>query len=297
MPNRIYDTAPELPVTPLTINIKGHLLDFSRPWVMGIVNITPDSFYEGSRTECLRDVRLRVRAMRDAGAQCVDIGGYSSRPGASDVSADEEYRRLATGLEAVRLEWPEAVVSVDTFRAGVARRCVEEWGADIINDISGGTLDPAMGETVAALRVAYVLMHMRGTPADMQSYTCYDDVVADVIRDLAFKADALRSLGVADVIIDPGFGFAKTVEQNYRLLACLGEFRRLGCPILAGLSRKSMIWRPLGLTPSEALPGTIALDTVALMHGADIIRVHDVAEAVQTVRVLQLLRGSEPHTI
>lgn len=297
MPNRIYDTAPELPVTPLTINIKGHLLDFSRPWVMGIVNITPDSFYEGSRTECLRDVRLRVRAMRDAGAQCVDIGGYSSRPGASDVSADEEYRRLATGLEAVRLEWPEAVVSVDTFRAGVARRCVEEWGADIINDISGGTLDPAMDETVAALRVAYVLMHMRGTPADMQSYTCYDDVVADVIRDLAFKADALRSLGVADVIIDPGFGFAKTVEQNYRLLACLGEFRRLGCPILAGLSRKSMIWRPLGLTPSEALPGTIALDTVALMHGADIIRVHDVAEAVQTVQVLQLLRGSEPHTI
>ena len=260
---------------------------------MGIVNVTPDSFYEGSRTECLRDVRLRVRSMREAGAQCVDIGGYSSRPGADDVSADEEYRRLATGLEAVRLEWPDAVVSIDTFRAGVARRCVEEWGADIINDISGGTLDPAMGETVASLRVAYVLMHMRGTPADMQSHTHYNDVVADVIADLAFKADALRSLGVADIIIDPGFGFAKTVEQNYRLLACLGEFRRLGCPILAGLSRKSMIWRPLGITPTASLPGTIALDTVALMHGADIVRVHDVAEAVQTVSVLQLLRDSE----
>lgn len=293
MQNSIYDTAPEAPVTPLTINIKGRLLNFTRPWVMGIVNVTPDSFYEGSRTECLRDVRLRVRSMREAGAQCVDIGGYSSRPGADDVSADEEYRRLATGLEAVRLEWPDAVVSIDTFRAGVARRCVEEWGADIINDISGGTLDPAMGETVASLRVAYVLMHMRGTPADMQSHTHYNDVVADVIADLAFKADALRSLGVADIIIDPGFGFAKTIEQNYRLLACLGEFRRLGCPILAGLSRKSMIWRPLGITPTASLPGTIALDTVALMHGADIVRVHDVAEAVQTVSVLQLLRDSE----
>ncbi|MBD5310949.1 MAG: dihydropteroate synthase [Muribaculaceae bacterium] len=293
MQNSIYDTAPEAPVTPLTINIKGRLLNFTRPWVMGIVNVTPDSFYEGSRTECLRDVRLRVRSMREAGAQCVDIGGYSSRPGADDVSADEEYRRLATGLEAVRLEWPDAVVSIDTFRAGVARRCVEEWGADIINDISGGTLDPAMGETVASLRVAYVLMHMRGTPADMQSHTHYNDVVADVIADLAFKADTLRSLGVADIIIDPGFGFAKTVEQNYRLLACLGEFRRLGCPILAGLSRKSMIWRPLGITPTASLPGTIALDTVALMHGADIVRVHDVAEAVQTVSVLQLLRDSE----
>ncbi|MDE6669810.1 MAG: dihydropteroate synthase, partial [Muribaculaceae bacterium] len=141
MPNRIYDTAPLSPVTPLTINIKGHLLNFSCPWVMGIVNVTPDSFYDGSRTECLRDVRLRVRSMREAGAQCVDIGGYSSRPGADDVSADEEYRRLAVGLEAVRLEWPDAVVSVDTFRADVARRCVEEWSADIINDISGCTLD------------------------------------------------------------------------------------------------------------------------------------------------------------
>ncbi|MDE6669410.1 MAG: dihydropteroate synthase, partial [Muribaculaceae bacterium] len=161
----------------------------------------------------------------------------------------------------------------------------------------GCTLDPAMGETVAALRVAYVLMHMRGTPADMQKHTRYDDVVADVIRDLAFKADMLRGLGVADIIIDPGFGFAKTVEQNYRLLACLGEFRRLGCPVLAGLSRKSMIWRPLGITPAEALPGTIALDAIALMHGADIIRVHDVAEAVQTVRVLQLLRDSKIHAI
>ncbi len=297
MPNRIYDTAPELPVTPLTINIKGRLLNFSSPWVMGIVNVTPDSFYEGSRTECLRDVRLRVQAMREAGAQCVDIGGYSSRPGAFEVSADEEYRRLTIGLEAVRLEWPEAVVSIDTFRADVARRCVEEWGADIINDISGGTLDPAMGETVAALRVAYVLMHMRGTPADMQTHTHYDDVVADVIRDLAFKADALRSLGVADIIIDPGFGFAKTVEQNYRLLANLSEFRRLGCPLLAGLSRKSMIWRPLGITPADALPGTIALNTVALLRGADIVRVHDVAETVQTVKVLQLLRDSETPTI
>lgn len=290
MDRHISDTAPDWAPEQLTINVKGRLLDFSVPWVMGIVNVTPDSFYAGSRTQQREAVEARVAAMRDAGAACIDIGGYSSRPGADEVSPDEEYSRLARGLEAVRKVWPEAVVSVDTFRAGVARKCVEDWGADIINDIAGGTLDPAMGETVASLRVAYVLMHMRGTPSTMQTLTEYDDVVADVVRDLAFKADALRQLGVADIIIDPGFGFAKTVEQNYRLLARLGEFRRLGCPVLAGLSRKSMIWRPLGITPADSLAGTVALGTVALANGADILRVHDVPEAVQTVKVMQLLK-------
>lgn len=290
MDRHISDTAPDWAPEQLTINVKGRLLDFSVPWVMGIVNVTPDSFYAGSRTQQREAVEARVTAMRDAGAACIDIGGYSSRPGADEVSPDEEYSRLARGLEGVRKVWPEAVVSVDTFRAGVARKCVEDWGADIINDIAGGTLDPAMGETVASLQVAYVLMHMRGTPSTMQTLTEYDDVVADVVRDLAFKADALRQLGVADIIIDPGFGFAKTVEQNYRLLAGLGEFRRLGCPVLAGLSRKSMIWRPLGITPADSLAGTVALGTVALANGADILRVHDVPEAVQTVKVMQLLK-------
>lgn len=275
----------------LSIRIKGTLLDFSRPWVMGIVNVTPDSFYAGSRTPSAADVERRVAQMKADGADCIDIGGYSSRPGADDVSADEEYRRLATGLEAIRKVWPEAVVSVDTFRSDVARRCVEEWGVDIINDIGGGTLDPEMTPTVAALHVAYVLMHMRGTPSTMASLTNYDDVVADILADLAFKADDLRQAGVADVIIDPGFGFAKTVEQNFELLGRLQEFRILQCPLLAGLSRKSMIWKSLGTTPAESLAGTVALDTVALLHGADIVRVHDVREAVQTVRLLSRLPG------
>lgn len=236
----------------LTLNVKGRLISFARPKVMGIVNVTPDSFYEGSRTRTRAELTDRIRAMREEGADIIDIGGYSSRPGADEVSADEEYSRLALGLEAVREVWEDAVVSIDTFRASVARKCVEQWGADIVNDIAGGTLDPEMWETVAELRVAYVLMHMRGTPATMQSLTDYTDVTAEVITDLSKKVWQLRGLGVNDIIIDPGFGFAKTVEQNYRLLAELGEFCKMGMPVLAGVSRKSMIWKPLDITPSES---------------------------------------------
>lgn len=266
-----------------SLNIRGRLLSFSEPVVMGIINATPDSFYSGSRTPDAPDIEKRALTMLEQGATMLDVGGYSTRPGAPEVSADEEFSRLARALETIRKAAPEAIVSIDTFRADVARKCVEQFGADIINDVAGGTLDPGMAETVAELHVPYVLMHMRGTPATMQTLTDYDDVTADIIRDLAFKADALRSLGVADIIIDPGFGFAKTVAQNFRLLRELGEFRRMGMPVLAGLSRKSMIWRALGTSPADALNGTSVLNTIALLNGADILRVHDVAEAVEAV--------------
>ena len=216
----------------------------------------------------------------------LDFGGYSTRPGAAPVTEDEEYSRLAIGLEAVKELWPEVPVSVDTFRASVARRCVEEWGADIINDVGGGTLDPEMWPTVAELRVAYVLMHMRGTPATMNTLTDYNDVTADVITDLSKKVYELRGLGVCDIIIDPGFGFAKTVDQNFRMLDELDEFCKMGMPVLAGLSRKSMIWRTLGITPEESLEGTIGLNAIALDRGASILRVHDVRPARQLVSLI-----------
>lgn len=273
-----------------SINVKGELRDFSTPWVMGIVNVTPDSFYEGSRTPGRGQITARLRQMKRCGAQAVDIGGYSSRPGAEDVSADEEYGRVAVALECVAREWPEAVVSVDTFRASVARKCVEDWGADIINDISGGDMDSAMFETVADTGAAYILMHMRGTPSTMQSMCSYADVSAEVISDLAFKAAKLARLGVSDIILDPGFGFAKTVSQNYELMARLADIKAMGYPLLVGVSRKSMIYKPLGITPADSLPGTTALNTYALLNGADILRVHDVEEAMQAVKVVEMIK-------
>lgn len=276
--------------TPLTINIRGRLMDFSRPKVMGIINVTPDSFYSQSRTFSQDAIARRLDGMLAEEADIIDIGGYSTRPGADPVSPEEEYSRLALALETVRKRHPETVVSVDTFRAEVARRCVEDWQADIINDIGGGTLDPEMWHTVADLKVPYILMHMRGTPQTMQSMTDYEDVAADVISDLAHKAARLHALGVADVIIDPGYGFAKTIDQNYRLLAAIPEFRKMRMPVLVGISHKTMIWRPLGITPEESTLPTVALDAMALQLGADIVRVHEVLPAVQTVEMLGLLR-------
>lgn len=276
--------------TPLTINIRGRLMDFSRPKVMGIINVTPDSFYSQSRTFSQDAIARRLDGMLAEEADIIDIGGYSTRPGADPVSPEEEYSRLALALETVRKRHPETVVSVDTFRAEVARRCVEDWQADIINDIGGGTLDPEMWPTVADLKVPYILMHMRGTPQTMQSMTDYEDVAADVISDLAHKAARLHALGVADVIIDPGYGFAKTIDQNYRLLAAIPEFRKMRMPVLVGISHKTMIWRPLGITPEESTLPTVALDAMALQLGADIVRVHEVLPAVQTVKMLGLLR-------
>lgn len=276
----------------ISFNLKGRLFTADRPLVMGIVNVTPDSFFAASRVDG-DGLLSRVAVMIDEGADILDIGGYSTRPGAAEVSADEELARLLPAVNRVREAYPDAIISVDTFRADVARKCVEA-GADIINDIGGGDLDPDMFATVADLKVPYVLMHMRGTPADMQSRTDYDDVAADVLRDLAFKTDRLHQMGVCDVIVDPGFGFAKNVDQNFRLLASLRAFRSLGCAVLAGLSRKTMVWKELGITPDEALNGTTAVNMVALLNGADILRVHDVKEAAQTVRLFEAYKRNLP---
>lgn len=273
----------------LTINIKGKLLDFSTPWVMGIVNITPDSFYADSRTFHADQIHRRVESLLENGADAIDLGGYSSRPGADDVTPEEEYCRLASALEIIRRHHPDTIVSIDTFRADVARRCVIDWDADIINDISGGDLDPEMWHTVAELKVPYILMHMRGTPDTMQQMCLYSDVTTDVIKDLAQKADKLHQLGVTDIILDPGFGFAKDTNQNFRLMAELRQFKRLGMPLLVGISHKSMIYKALGITPEEALNGTTVLHTVALFNGADILRVHEPREAKEAVKLIRLL--------
>ena len=271
----------------------GSLTDLKEPMVMGIINATPDSFYSGSRTPGREGVRARASRLLAEGAACLDVGGYSSRPGCDDVPASEEWRRLDMALSEIRdVAGNDVVISVDTFRADVALKCVERWGVDIINDISGGMADPEMTRAVAESGAAYVLMHMRGTPQTMTSLTDYDDVTSEVVGALAFRLAELRAAGVADVIVDPGFGFAKTTGQNYQLLDRLEEFRRLECPILAGLSRKSMIWRPLGITPDESLAGTTALNMAALMKGASILRVHDVKEAVQTVELYKLMCGA-----
>lgn len=278
----------------LSINIKGSLRHFHKPWVMGILNVTPDSFFAESRTIETDDIRRRVDDLISQGADIIDIGGYSSRPGAPEVSADEEYSRLARGLEAIRKYHPDTLISVDTFRADVARRCVSDWEADIINDISGGNLDAEMWPTVAELQVPYILMHMRGTPSSMQSLCDYNDVTADVIRDLAFKIDAMHQLGIADIIVDPGFGFAKDINQNYQLMAELAQFKQLNTPLLVGISRKSMIYRPLDITPQTAINGTTVLNTFALLHGANILRVHDVKEAVEAVKIIDLIKQNTP---
>ncbi len=276
----------------LSINIRGRLLYFRRPWIMGILNVTSDSFYAGCRVEDDNDITARVIAIRDEGADCIDIGACSTRPGAEPVEAEVELRRLLNAIGIVRREWPDAIISIDTFRASVARRCVEA-GADIINDISGGSLDEAMFDTVAELKVPYILMHMRGTPASMSRLTQYDNVVADVITELAYSVRKLRERGVCDIIVDPGFGFAKDAAQNYKLLASLDEICKIGLPVLVGISRKSMIWRPLGITPEDALPGSIALNTYSILHGASILRVHDVAAAVQARDVILLTTHPE----
>ena len=274
-----------------TITIRGEIYDFAIPKTMGIVNATPDSFYAGSRTPDSDSIENRIGKMISEGVDILDLGGCSTRPGAPEISAEEEYERLLPALDAARTLAPGLPLSIDTYHADVARRCVEDWKADIINDISGGTLDPEMTATVADLKVPYILMHTRGTPADMQNRTDYVDVTADVIKDLSFRIADLRLAGVADIIVDPGFGFAKTVEQNFRLLDSLDMFRTLGCPLLVGISRKSMIWKTLGSSPEESLNGTTALNTVALMKGADILRVHDVAQARECIALIHSLKA------
>ena len=270
-----------------TLTIKGEKLTVEKPLIMGILNVTPDSFYSGSRMgsdEAL--IGKRVEQILDEGGDMIDIGAYSTRPNADDISADEEYARLKTGLNIIKSIDANVVVSVDTFRADVARKCVEEFGVDIVNDVSGGTLDDEMYATVAKLKVPYILMHMRGTPATMQQLTDYSDVTRDVIADLRQKKLALNELGVEEVIIDPGFGFSKTLEQNFEMLNRLEDFKQLCAPLLVGVSRKSMIFRTLGCTPVESLNGTTVINTISLMKGAHILRVHDVKEAVEVNKLV-----------
>jgi len=269
-----------------TLNIKGELLSLETPLVMGIVNITPDSFYAASRKQTEQAVHERVEQILSEGGKMIDIGGYSSRPDAAEVTAAEEMERLAVALEIIRVHYPDTIVSVDTFRAAIARECVEKYGAAIINDISGGGLDHAMYQTVADLQVPYIMMHMRGTPQTMQQYTSYTDMVEEILIYFASRIDEMRLLGVNDIIVDPGFGFSKTLEQNYQLMNHLEEFKNLGLPLLAGISRKSMIYKYLGGTSAESLNGTSVLNSFALLHGADILRVHDVKEAVEAVKLI-----------
>lgn len=275
-------------VKPYSLNIKGRLVEINRPQVMGILNVTPDSFFTDSRSFDVDAISHRVATMVAEGADMIDIGAYSSRPGAGEVSAIEEMQRLERGMAIVRKIAPSILVSVDTFRADVARYAVESLGVDMVNDISAGLLDDNMVATVAHLKVPYIAMHMRGTPATMSEMTQYDNVVADVMRELSQRINEFTLAGINDIIIDPGFGFAKTTEQNYELLQNLELFHELGYPLLVGVSRKSMIYRALGVTPDDALNGTTVVNTIALQAGASILRVHDVKQAVEAVKIMML---------
>ena len=279
--------------TPLYINVNGRLMDLSEPQVMGILNVTPDSFYAGSRSETEKDIVQRLHQIIDEGASIIDIGGYSSRPNAEHISVEEEMSRLRNGLEIIRKHSPNAVVSVDTFRADVAKMCVEEYGVAIINDISAGQMDEEMFPTIAKLGIPSIIMHMKGTPQDMQMNPKYDHFLKEIFYYFSEKVQKLRDLGVKDIIIDPGFGFGKTLEHNYELMNHLEEFSLFELPLLVGVSRKSMIYKLLGTTPEEALNGTTALHTIALLKGANILRVHDVKEAVESIKIVQKMKACQ----
>ena len=277
--------------TPLYINVNGRLMDLSEPQVMGILNVTPDSFYAGNRGTTEESIVKRLHQIMDEGASIVDIGAYSTRPGADEVSMEEEMSRLRTGLELIRKHRPEAIVSVDTFRADVAKMCVEEYGVALINDISAGQMDEQMFPTIALLGIPYIIMHMKGTPKDMQIAPQYEHLLKEIFYFFSEKVQKLRDLGVKDIILDPGFGFGKTLEHNYQLMNHLEEFKLFELPVLVGVSRKSMIYKLLETTPEEALNGTSILNTIALQKGAHILRVHDVKEAVEAKRIVQKMKA------
>ena len=271
---------------PLTINVNGQLMEFNHTQVMGILNVTPDSFYAHSRKQTETEILARAHQIVDEGASIIDLGAYSSRPNALDVSESEEMQRLRNALQIIRRELPDAILSIDTFRADVARMCVEEYGAAIINDISAGQMDNRMFPTIAQLGVPYIIMHMQGTPQDMQDSPHYDNLLKEVFYYFSEKVQRLRDLGVKDIILDPGFGFGKTIEHNYQLMNHLEEFNVFQLPLLVGISRKSMIYKLLGTTPEEALNGTTVLNTIALQKGAHLLRVHDVKAAVEAKRIV-----------
>ena len=274
-------------LNPYTINVSGRLIDLAEPHIMGILNITPDSFYSDSRKLTEESIRLQVRKIVDEGGQMIDLGAYSSRPGADEVSVSEEMERLKKGMKVLREEAPDIPVSIDTFRADVAKMCVEELGADIINDISGGELDCKMFSTVARLGVPYVLMHMKGTPQNMQQEAHYENLMKEIMLYFAEKVQRLRDLGQKDIILDPGYGFAKTIDHNYELLQHQEMLKIFELPILVGLSRKSMVYNLLESTPQQALNGTSVLHTLALLRGANILRVHDVKACAEVIKIVQ----------
>ena len=272
------------------INVKGQLIDLSQPKVMGILNVTPDSFYAESRLQTEKEIILRLQEMENEGASIMDIGAYSSRANAQHISIEEEMERLRNCLTLVNKECPNAIVSIDTFRADIAKMCVEEYGAAMINDISAGNMDKQMFATIAQLGVPYIIMHMQGTPQDMQSAPHYDNLLKEVFYYFSEKISKLRDLGVKDIILDPGFGFGKTLEHNYQLMNHLEEFSTFELPLLVGISRKSMIYKLLGTSPEEALNGTTALNTISLLKGANILRVHDVKAAVEAVNIVEKMK-------
>ena len=274
---------------PYLINIKGTLVSLQKPAVMGILNVTPNSFYANSRKQTEKEIYERMETILSEGATFVDIGGYSSRPDAEETSEAEERSRLALALNIALRHFPEARLSVDTFRSAIAKEAVEVYGASMVNDISAGELDKDMFRVVAELKVPYAIMHMRGTPQTMQKHCDYADITEDVLKYFAAKMETLRLMGVSDIVVDPGFGFSKTLEQNYELLSHLHEFQLLDAPLLVGVSRKSMIYKLTGGTPSDSLTGTIALHMYALQKGANILRVHDVREAMETVMMNEAL--------
>lgn len=275
------------------INVNGQLIDLSQPQIMGILNVTPDSFYANSRAKTEAEISQRAFQIIEEGGSIIDIGGYSTRPNAAPVPAEEEIKRLRRGLQIIRKELPDAIISVDTFRADIARMCVEEYGVAIINDISSGSMDADMFSTVASLGVPYIIMHMQGTPQDMQHAPHYENVTAEIIYYLSEKVKKLRDLGVKDIIIDPGFGFGKTLEHNYELMNRLEEFAIFDLPLLVGISRKSMIYKLFDTTPGDALNGTTVLNTIALLKGANILRVHDVKAANEAVQIITAMKNTE----
>ena len=275
----LFDTA-------VTLNVRGKLLSLEKPIVMGILNITPDSFYDGGKWNTnLSETTEQAGKMLEAGATIIDVGGYSSRPGAQHITEQEELDRVLPVITSISRAFPDAIISIDTFRSNIAKQAVEA-GAGLVNDISGGEQDSKMFETVADLQVPYILMHMRGTPKNMQKMTQYKNLLKEMLVYFNEKVSILQKLGCKDVVIDPGFGFAKNLEQNYWLLSHLDNFKILNLPILVGVSRKSMIYKKLGVKPKDALNGTTALNTLALHKGAKILRVHDVTEAVEIIKLL-----------
>jgi len=279
-----------LSAKPKYINIRGKLLDLGVPKVMGIINITPDSFYEGSRVNNEEDIIRLAAKMIGEGADILDVGGYSSRPYADDVAPEEEKKRVLGAIDVISMNFPGAVISIDTFRSDIAYEAITRCGALIINDISGGEADNKMFSLIKELNVPYIMMHMKGTPGTMQQNPVYEDIVSDILIWFGSRIVDLQSAGVKDIILDPGIGFGKTINHNFEILRRLGDFAITGLPLLVGVSRKSMICKTLGITPDEALNGTSVLNTVALMGGADILRVHDVKEAKEAVKLVERLK-------